>query len=114
MVQQPLAQGADAPRCRDRDRFIALALAGCNRNGAEAPRGVRVAQDAIVQRDGADVAFVVGEDDTVEQRTLALGRAMATERQVLSGLAPGEIVVLDPPVELSDGGTVVLAEAGND
>ncbi len=91
-------------------RFLEPAKAA----GAEAPRGVRVAQDAIVQRDGADVAFVVGEDDTVEQRTLALGRAMATERQVLSGLAPGEIVVLDPPAELSDGGTVVLAEAGND
>jgi RND family efflux transporter MFP subunit len=82
--------------------------------GAEQPQGVRVPEGAVAQREGADVAFVVGEDDTVEQRALQLGRAMASERQVLSGLSPGEIVVLDPPAELTDGGRVLLTEGSVD
>jgi len=77
---------------------------------AQQPQGVRVAADAIVERDGGSVAFVVGDDDTVEQRVLKPGRAMASERQVLSGLSAGETVVLDPPAGLVDGGKVRLAE----
>lgn len=77
---------------------------------AQQPQGVRVSVDAIVERDGGSVAFVVGDDDTAEVRVLKTGRAMASERQVLSGLSAGETVVLDPPAELVDGGKVRLAE----
>jgi RND family efflux transporter MFP subunit len=75
---------------------------------APAPRGVRVPADAIVQRDGGDVAFAVtGEDgDRVEQRALKLGRALGDGREVLSGLSAGEDVVLDPPAELQDGARI--------
>ena len=80
---------------------------------APARRGVRVPSDAIVQRDGGDVAFAVtGEDaDRAELRTLKLGRALGGDREVLSGLSAGETVVLDPPAELQDGGKVRKAEA---
>ena len=68
---------------------------------------------AIVQREGADVAFVVGGEDTVEQRAVKTGIAMGQDRQVLSGLAAGETVVLDAPETLQDGDTVRLAGAGD-
>ncbi|HLM52054.1 MAG TPA: efflux RND transporter periplasmic adaptor subunit, partial [Pseudoxanthomonas sp.] len=77
-------------------------------------QGVRVPAAAIVERGGASVAFVVGADDTVERRSLTLGRALADDRQVLKGLAAGETVVLDPPAELEDGAKVKLAEAAAD
>lgn len=80
---------------------------------AEQPQGVRVPAAAIVQREGADVAFVVGGEDTVEQRAVKTGIAMGQDRQVLSGLAAGETVVLDAPETLQDGDTVRLAGAGD-
>lgn len=77
---------------------------------AEQPRGVRVPGAAIVQRDGAEVAFVLGEDNTVAQRALETGIALGNDRQVLSGLTAGETVVLDPPDTLADGARVRMAD----
>ncbi len=73
-------------------------------------QGVRVATAAISNRDGKDYAFVVSEQDTVEERELKLGREMGDDRQVLQGLSAGESVVLDPPAELKDGAKVRMAE----
>ena len=77
--------------------------------GAEQPRGVRAPAAAIAARDGGDVAFVVGDEGVVELRTVRTGAASGGERTVLSGLAPGETVVLDPPDELDDGDKVRVA-----
>jgi RND family efflux transporter MFP subunit len=79
--------------------------------GAARNEGVRVPAAAIARRGDADVAFVVGADGTVAQRSLKLGRAMGDDRQVLSGLAAGNEVVLNPPPELADGATVRVAAA---
>jgi RND family efflux transporter MFP subunit len=73
------------------------------------PQGVRVPSAAIVERRGETVAFALGEDDTVERRMLKTGNALGDDRQVLSGLSPGETVVLDPPEALEDGGKVRMA-----
>jgi RND family efflux transporter MFP subunit len=75
------------------------------------PQGVRAPGAAIVKRGGQDVAFALKEDNTVEQRTLKTGIALGDDRQVLSGLAAGDTVVLDPPETLRDGVKVKLAEA---
>ena len=64
--------------------------------------GVLAPAAAIVQRDGKDVAFVVA-DGKAMQRTLALGRTLGEDREVLQGLAGGDAVVLDPPEQLVDG-----------
>jgi len=64
--------------------------------------GVLAPAAAIVQRDGKDVAFVV-VDGKAMQRTLALGRSLGEDREVLQGLAGGDAVVLDPPEQLVDG-----------
>ncbi len=72
---------------------------------AEPRRGVRVPATAVVQRDG-DAVFVVGSGDTVELRKVEAGGTLGADREVVSGLAPGETVVVDPPAELDDGATV--------
>ncbi len=74
------------------------------------PQGVRAPNAAITERDGQSVAFALTPDNTVEQRTLKLGRAMNDDRQVLSGLSAGDTVVLDPAPELKEGSRVRLAE----
>ncbi|RPE79737.1 efflux RND transporter periplasmic adaptor subunit [Vulcaniibacterium tengchongense] len=91
-------------------RFLEAAPA---REAQAGPRGVRVPAAAIAQRDGAEVAFVVagGEDARVERRALKLGRTLGSDREVLSGLASGDTVVLDPPPALRDGDRVRIAAA---
>ncbi|MBJ7575840.1 efflux RND transporter periplasmic adaptor subunit [Luteimonas sp. MC1828] len=77
---------------------------------ADQPRGVRVPAAAVAARDGGDVAFVVAAEDRAELRTIrtTAGRS-GGDRQVLSGLAPGETVVLDPPADLRDGDRLRIA-----
>ena len=79
--------------------------------GAEPRRGVRVPAAAIVQRDGGDAVFVVGGEGVVERRTVQAGGALGDDREVASGLAPGESVVVDPPADLADGMQVAEAPA---
>lgn len=76
-----------------------------------AQQGVRVPAAAIVEREGAEVAFVLGDDgERVEQRTLKTGMVLGNDRQVRSGLGAGDTVVLDPPAELKDGAKVKIAQ----
>ena len=75
--------------------------------------GVLAPADAIVERDGKDVAFVVQGDKAV-QRTLQLGRTLGDDREVLSGLEGGEAVVLAPDDKLADGARVKLAPDESD
>src|SRR5690606_11857998 len=79
--------------------------------GEAKPQGVRVPAAAIVQRDGAQVAFVLDGEDRVRRRALETGLALGTDRQVLSGLSAGQTVVLDPPETLKDGDRVQVADA---
>lgn len=79
---------------------------------AQQPKGVRVPNAAITERDGKPVAFAVSDDNTVRQRAIQPGIALAQDRQVLSGLSAGETVVLDPPPELKEGTRVI--EAGSE
>ena len=73
-------------------------------------QGVRVPAAALVQRDGKDVAFALGDGGTVQLRAVKPGRALGDDRQVLSGLSPGDTVVLDPPAALADGSKVRVAD----
>ena len=76
--------------------------------GAEPRRGVRVPAAAVVQRDGVDAGFVVA-GETAELRKVEAGGKLGDDREVLSGLGPGETVVVDPPAELAHGATVTTA-----
>lgn len=81
-------------------------------DAGEAPRGVRVPAAAVVPRDGGEVVFVAagsGDDAVAERRAVTTGGAGGGQRTVLSGLAPGESVVLDPPADLADGDALSIA-----
>jgi len=77
--------------------------------GSAAPviSGVTVPAEAVVQRDGRAVAFVV-RDGRASQRALQAGEIRDGRRRVASGLAVGEQVVLSPPAELQDGAKVAV------
>ncbi len=77
----------------------------------EPPRGVRVPAGAITERDGGQVAFVLGDDDRVALQPVQTGAGRGDAKVVLSGLAAGQTVVLDPPDTLADGDRVRVAEA---
>ncbi|MDO5610046.1 MAG: efflux RND transporter periplasmic adaptor subunit [Pseudomonadota bacterium] len=76
----------------------------------EKPEGVRVPANAIVERDGQPVAFVVGSDQRVAERAVRVGEKLGeADVQVLEGLAPGDTVVLDAPENLHAGSLVTQA-----
>ena len=70
--------------------------------------GVLAPAASIVAGDDGDSAFVV-VDEKVQRRALKLGRTLGEDREVLQGLAGGDMVVLDPPEDLVDGAEVRVA-----
>ena len=75
------------------------------------PQGVRVPATAVVEREGASVAFALGDDNRVQQRTVEVGQAMGKDRQILKGVSAGESVVVNPPDTLRDGTRVKQKQA---
>ncbi len=74
---------------------------------APAITGVTVPTEAVVQREGKTVAYVV-RDGRASLREIEAGDIRDGQRRVLRGLAVGEQVVLAPPAELADGGKVAV------
>lgn len=68
--------------------------------------GVLLPAEAVVQRDGAAVVFVV-HDERAEQRTVQLGADVGKFKLATSGLKAGETVVVAPPAELKQGSPIV-------
>jgi HlyD family secretion protein len=64
--------------------------------------------DAIVKRDGKDVAFVVGKDDQVKLTPVTMGAKVGDLVRV--DLAPGTRVVIAPSERVTDGATVTAAK----
>lgn len=70
---------------------------------------VSVAQDAIVEREGAMVAFLVRQG-RVTQTQVSIGETYGGAVEIRSGLAVGDVVVLRPIENLGDGDRVKLKE----
>ncbi len=68
-------------------------------------KGVIVPSNAVVERDGQLSVFVV-DGDVARRRAVEAAAAQGTQRNVVSGLQPGDSVILDPPPELIDGARV--------
>jgi multidrug efflux pump subunit AcrA (membrane-fusion protein) len=51
------------------------------------------------------------QDKKAQQRTVTLGGTLGDARQVLTGLAAGETVIVDPPPGLTDGTSVRVAKS---
>lgn len=69
--------------------------------GGDAREALTVAREAVMERGQIQSVFVV-DGDTARRRLVTLSPAVGERREVLSGLATGEQVVLSP-AELTDG-----------
>ncbi len=73
--------------------------------GAALRNGFAVPAAAVRRDNGQDVVFVV-RDGIVERRAVGIGSMANGEATIISGLAPGDRVVVDGPDELMDGDAV--------
>jgi RND family efflux transporter MFP subunit len=73
-----------------------------------APSLVLVPAEAV-RGEGAGSAVFVVADGKVSRRMVTAGKTVGTEREVLTGLKPGERVVVSPPSSLGDGDSVRVA-----
>ena len=73
------------------------------------PPGVLVPGAALRSEGGHDFVFVL-KDRRAQRRTVTLGGSSGDARQVLSGVSPGERVIVDGPPELKDDAAVSAAE----
>jgi HlyD family secretion protein len=90
------------------DMGIKVAFLGAETPAAVAAAPVTIAKSAVRTDAGSQVVFVVSGDSRVERRALRLGPAKDDRIEVVSGLTPGEKIVLEPPVTLKDGDRVVV------
>lgn len=65
-----------------------------------------VAKDAVVQDDDKSYLYVVNDDYTVSKRTVELGKSVDSYIQITDNLMPGERVVIEGMLSLSDGANV--------
>lgn len=66
------------------------------------PPGVLVPNEAVVQRDGTDLVYVVSGGRATSTR-VQVGEVRSRNTRIASGLAIGETVVVSPPGDLADG-----------
>ena len=71
--------------------------------------GILVPREAIKSRDGRDYLFVVS-GGRAERRAVSTGEARGTEILVVSGLSPGERVVVRSQEALTDGQQIQVLE----
>ena len=69
---------------------------------SEAREVVSVHKDAVIERQGTPLVFVV-DGDAASVRTVELGEAIGGRFEVLSGLEPGDLVVVRGNERLKDG-----------
>jgi RND family efflux transporter MFP subunit len=79
--------------------------------GGPTRTGVLVPAEAV-RPDGDQAVVFVYADGKVERRRVTMGQTLGADRQVLTGLRPGERVVVSPPDSLRDGAAVRLTEGG--
>jgi RND family efflux transporter MFP subunit len=90
------------------DMGIKVAFLGAETPAAVAATPVTIAKSAVRTDAGSQVVFVLAADGRVERRALRLGPAKDDRIEVVSGLTPGEKIVLEPPAALKDGDRVTV------
>jgi HlyD family secretion protein len=96
------------PEMSARVSFLSAAVSD---EALKAPPKKVVVADAVVERAGVKVVFVVGDDGTVRSVPVALGGVTGSSVELLSGPPSGAHVVSAPRPELSDG--MKIKEKGN-
>jgi RND family efflux transporter MFP subunit len=79
--------------------------------GAPPPKGVLVPPEAIAQRDGASVVFVVEGSKAVQRKVAPAPQDIGAMKLLPEAVKAGEQVVLSPPESLRDGASVSPDEA---
>jgi membrane fusion protein (multidrug efflux system) len=74
----------------------------------EAPEALAVPTEAVVERGGKKVVFVIAEDGTAAQRTVEIGIEEGGMVQLLSGATAGERVAFAGHTRLKDGQKVIV------
>ncbi len=64
---------------------------------------------ALTKRDGKDVMFVIDDKNVVKQTEVTMAGKLGDLTQV-SGVKPGDKIVLNPPEKMKDGATVVIVK----
>jgi RND family efflux transporter MFP subunit len=90
------------------DMGIKVAFLGSETLAAASAPPVTIPNGAVRTDGGSRVVFVVAGGSRVERRALRVGAARDDRVEIISGLAPGERIVLDPPAGLKDGDRVVV------
>jgi RND family efflux transporter MFP subunit len=78
---------------------------------APTPRGALVPAQALAQRDGHVVVFVVVDGKAMLHTVTPATQDVGTMRSIPTGVAVGDRVVLEPPTSLHDGATVRIEDA---
>jgi membrane fusion protein (multidrug efflux system) len=77
--------------------------------GATRPNAITVPQKAVLEGPQGKFVYVVDEKGTAQSRPLQLGEWAGTDWVVLSGLKPGEKVIVDSLMKLGPGAPVRIA-----
>jgi len=77
---------------------------------AQAPKGVLVPPQAVVQRNGQSVVFVVLDGKAAQRVVTPATQDVGTMKLLPTAVQAGERVVLSPPPSLQDGAAVSLKE----
>ncbi|WP_457674708.1 efflux RND transporter periplasmic adaptor subunit, partial [Thiolapillus sp.] len=80
--------------------------------GGIRPGAILVPQRAVQQRGEGSYVWVIGEDGSVEQRSVVTGAWHGKEWFIDKGLKDGERIVLDGALKLRPDSKVVVVEAG--
>src|SRR5262249_34041939 len=70
---------------------------------------VLVPQDAVVNRDGKSIVFIVREGKAVA-RTVGIGVERGSQVGIREGLGGGEVLVSHPPETLKDGDAIKVKQ----
>ncbi len=91
---------------------VSFLSAPVSEDALKAPPKKVAAADAVVDRGGRKVVFVVGDDGAVRSMPVTVGTAASgSSVELLSGPASGTRIVAAPPPELADG--MKVKEKGN-
>ena len=90
------------------DIGVRVSFLGKKADPAQAPaaRGALVPAQAVVQRDGHAVVFVVADGKAVAHTVTPALQDVGNLKSIPSGVAPGDRVVVSPPATLADGAAV--------
>lgn len=79
----------------------------------ERREGLSVPQEAVLNRAAGTVVFVARPDGTAAERPVAVGLRDGGRAEILSGLAPGDPVVVQGQTQLYDGRKIVIESLEN-